>query len=153
MYHCQIHFYFSGHPCRVFEGFRESSPLEHFTHSFTESLQPEATLARGADVIVANLEDTDERETVDRLVQAKRGDAELILLADSARAEVLLREKRLVKDVADLWILPMTEEEISFRVSRWQQQFKREKDFWETRHFFEATIRSEERRVGKECAA
>ena len=140
MYHCQIHFYFSGHPCRVFEGFRESSPLEHFTHSFTESLQPEATLARGADVIVANLEDTDERETVDRLVQVKRGDAELILLADSARAEVLLREKRLVKDVADLWILPMTEEEISFRVSRWQQQFKREKDFWETRHFFEATI-------------
>ncbi len=140
MYHCQIHFYFSGHPCRVFEGFRESSPLEHFTHSFTQSLQPEATLARGADVIVANLEDTDERETVDRLVQAKRGDAELILLADSARAEVLLREKRLVKDVADLWILPMTEEEISFRVSRWQQQFKREKDFWETRHFFEATI-------------
>lgn len=34
----------------------------------------------------------------------------------------------------------MTEEELKFRFSRWQQTYKMSKDYWETSHFFDATI-------------
>ncbi len=158
MYHCQIHFYFSGRPCRVFDIIRESIPLEHFSHVFAESSRPEAALASGADVILVNLQDRDVKETLGRLVSAKRGDAQLILLAGSAETAVLTQElpsenvpgdsgspggkekEGLLAGVSDLWTFPMTDAEIRFRISRWQQQYKKEKDFWETSHFFEATI-------------
>ena len=34
----------------------------------------------------------------------------------------------------------MSEEETAFRFLRWQQEYKRDKDFWQTSHFFEAVI-------------
>ena len=34
----------------------------------------------------------------------------------------------------------MEEDEVRFRFLRWQQTYKREKDFWQTSQFFESTI-------------
>ena len=42
--------------------------------------------------------------------------------------------------VKDIWMLPMSDGEIRFRFFRWQQDYKAEKDAWQTNHFFEATI-------------
>ena len=52
MYHCHIHFYFAGHPCRAFEIVKEMSPLVPFTHGFSESDRPEEKLTAQADVIL-----------------------------------------------------------------------------------------------------
>ena len=43
-------------------------------------------------------------------------------------------------EIKDIWMLPMSEAEIRFRFSRWQQICKMSKDFWQISHFFEATI-------------
>ena len=129
MYHCQLHFYLSGGPCRTFEIIKQSAPLDSFCHEFMESGYPEASLAAGADVIFADLHNLDAKETVRILAAAKSENAELIVLADKKQIDSLFGE---LSEIKDIWILPMEDEEIKFRFFRWQQTVKMEKDFWQT---------------------
>ncbi len=151
MYHCQIHFYFVGHSCKTFEIIKGSTPLDHFTHIYSESRHAEEALAAQADVILANLEEGDVREAVRALASAKRESTELILITsffggDSGGKEreeadgALSCGGELLTAVKDVWKLPMTEGEIRFRFARWQQGYKAKMDAWQTSHFFEATI-------------
>ena len=54
MYHCHIHFYLTGHPCRVFELIKEISPMENFTYEFFESDFAEESLIKNSDIIFAD---------------------------------------------------------------------------------------------------
>ncbi len=137
MYHCNVRFYLTGHQRKVFEIIKGMSPLVHFTHEFSESSRPDAVLAAKADVILADLQDMDVLEAVETLLSAKRGETELILLADKDQT-LLLTDK--LAEIKDIWTMPMSDDEIRFRFLRWQQTCKMGKDFWETSHFLEATI-------------
>lgn len=137
MYHCRVLFYLLGQPCRTFETIKEMSPFENFTHTYLESNQLEEALAAQADVILADLQGSNPKEAVQALVSAKRKDSELILLLDKSQMGLLADERLEVKDI---WICPMSEEEVRFRFLRWQQSYKMSKDFWETSHYLEATI-------------
>ena len=137
MYHCQLHFYLTGGPCRTFEIIRQSEPLERFSHTFTESGQPDAALAAQADAVFVNLQHCDPAAAVRTLTAAKSGDAGLVVLADKNQIDSLLEELSVIKDI---WVVPMPDEEIKFRFLRWQQTVKQEKDFWQTSHYLDATI-------------
>ncbi len=153
MYHCHLEFYFAGPTCGIFEIIEGMTPLERFTHNFLRSEAPEAELAAQADIIFANLEgrslfpgdgsqglepsSLDTVGAVRLLVERKPEGTGLILIASKEQMAVLTD---LLPDVLDIWVLPMSEEEVRFRFFRWQQSCKMEKDFWETRHFFESTI-------------
>lgn len=137
MYHCQIHFYFAGHPCRAFDIIKEMPPLVPFTHDFCESDEPEEALAARGDVIIASLQGMDAKEALKKLISGKRKEAEIILLAEKEQIAVLTDE---LPEIKDIWVLPLSDEEIRFRFQRWQQNYKLNKDFWETSHFLEATI-------------
>lgn len=137
MYHCNVHFYLTGHQRKVFEIIKGMSPLAHFTHVFSESSRPDAALAAKADVILADLQDMDVLEAVDILLSARKENTELILLADKDQI-MLLTDK--LEGIKDIWTLPMSDEEIRFRFLRWQQTSKMSKDFWQTSHYLEATI-------------
>ncbi len=137
MYHCHIHFYLAGSPCRVLEAVKEMSPLEHFTHEFFESNEPDEVLASKADVIMVNLQDMNEKEIVQMLIGAKRKETELILLADKRQIGLL---GEFLPEIKDIWTMPMSEEEMRFHFLRWQQTCKMSKDYWQTSHYFEATI-------------
>lgn len=137
MYHCHIHFYFAGRQRRLFDLIKEMSPLENFSHEFSESVKPDAELASAADVILADLQGTDAREALKTLISCKGKEAELILLAD--KNQILLLSDYL-QEIKDIWTMPMSEEEAAFRFLRWQQACKRDKDAWQTSHFLEATI-------------
>lgn len=137
MYHCHTCFYLSGGRSRIFDIIKEMPPLEHFTHKFLESEKPERKLASEADVIFADLWDLDAKAAVQLLASAKKKEGELILLADKNQSDALSGELSKVKDI---WLSPMGEEEIKFRFLRWQQTYKMSKDFWQTSHYFEATI-------------
>lgn len=127
MYHCHIHFYLIGHSHRMFEIIKEMSPLENFTHKFFESDEPEAELAAKADVILADLQDLDIKESLQMLISNKKKEAELILLADKSRMALLTDH---YSEIKDIWIMPMKDEEIKFRFLRWQETCKMSKDFW-----------------------
>ena len=137
MYHCHIHFYFAGHPCRAFEIVKEMSPLVPFTHEFSESDKPEEKLTAQADVMLVSLQGMDAKETLQMLTSKRKEDAEIILLADKEQVQVLSDN---LSEITDIWTLPLSDEEIHFRFLRWQQTYKMSRDFWETSHYLEATI-------------
>ena len=137
MYHCQIHFYLSGVPCRAFDIIKEITPYQNFTHQYTWSETPDPSAAAEADVILANLEGMDPGEAVRTLLKEKRTNTELILLLEKRQMD---RITDFLEDIKDLWMEPMSEAEIRFRYERWRQGYKMSKDFWQTEHFLETTI-------------
>lgn len=137
MYHCHIHFYLTGCQNKEFEIIKEMSPLSHFTHTFSESIRPEKALAANADVILAYLHNLDVQETMQALLSYKKESSELILLADKEQVALL---SDFLTEIKDIWITPLLEDEIRFRFLRWQQTCKTSKDFWQTNHYFDATI-------------
>ncbi|MDE7251426.1 MAG: response regulator [Acetatifactor sp.] len=139
MYDCRIRFYLTGHPCRAFEVIKEMSSPEHFTYVFSESDRPEKVLAAESDVIIADLSDMDIKDALGILISGRPDGCELILLADKDQMCVLAADPVLA-EIKDVWINPMSDEEVRFRFTRWQQTNKMSKDFWQTSHYLEATI-------------
>ncbi len=139
MYHCHIQFYFVGSPHMAFDQIKGMPPLDHFSHSFSESIQPEETLAAQADVILMHLTGQDPERDVRTLISAMPDKAELILLADKAQIAPL---SGCLEAVADIWTLPLSKDELRFRLNRWQQACRREKEAWQTSQYLEATINS-----------
>lgn len=137
MYHCHIHFYLAGSQNKVFEMLKEMSPLSHFTHTFSESIEPERALTTDADVIFAYLHNMDVQKTLQTLLSCKKEKSELILLADKEQIPLLTN---FLTEIKDIWITPLSEEEARFRFLRWQQACKMSKDFWQTNQYFDATI-------------
>ncbi len=137
MYHCHVQFYLAGRPCRMFERIRELPPLAAFTHTFTESLQPERAQIEAADVILANLEGADAGAAVAALVGAMRGDAQLLVLALPEQLSLL---EPWLSSIGDLWMLPMQDTEIRFRLLRWQRGLQRWADAWQESHYLEALM-------------
>ena len=139
MYTCHLHIYFTGHPSHALDVIKKMPALENFTHIFSESDEAEASLSQKADVIIADLSNTDMQPALQTFVQNCGAGTQIILLASREQIRHLCSDPAL-KDITDIWIMPMSDEELRFRFLRWQQTFKMNKDFWETSHFLEATI-------------
>lgn len=139
MYHCHMCFYFIGSQSRLFEVIREMSPFDSFAHEFMESESPKQELVEKADVIFADLQETDAMMLVNILTDWKNEDADLILLANQGQ---FAEFEALAEKVTDVWTIPMTDAEIRFRFLRWQQICKTQKDFWQTSQYLENTINS-----------
>lgn len=139
MYHCHIHFYLAGSSCKTFEIIKEMPPLPYFTHEFSQSSCPESALAQEADVILADLSCSDVKENLQTLIENKKDGSELIVLAGES-ALGLLEDK--LSEIKDIWTMPMSDKEVSFRFLRWQQTFKMSRDFSQTTQYLETTINS-----------
>lgn len=115
--------------------------LENFTHIFSESDDPEASLTAAADLIVADLSCIDIQSALPILLSNRSNKSQLILLADKKQMQTLCADPvLLISDITDIWINPMSDEELRFRFLRWQQTCKMSKDYWQTSHYLEATI-------------
>ena len=127
MYHCHLRLYCVGRRRELFAPLRDAAPLDHFTHTFLESEEPDSALAAQAGVIFADLTGLDAAQAVRDL---SAGSGELIVLAD--------RETDLtglLPALIDVWTLPMSGEELLFRFQKWQRTFRQEKDLWEARQY------------------
>ena len=139
MYHCRLQIYFTGRRRDIFRVIREMSPLEGFTHDCLESDEPEAALAARADLILADLRELPVPAALETLCAGRRADAQLIVLAEKDQFPQLSGR---LEQIQDIWTLPLSEEELRFRFSRWQQSCRERKDAWETHQYLEATINS-----------
>ena len=139
MYTCRLHIYFAGHPSRAFDVIKKMPSLEKFTHSFSESDEAEVSLSQEADLIIADLSHMDMPSSLQTFLSNRRAGTEIILLADKKQMQSLCSDSAL-KDITDIWIMPMSDEELRFRFLRWQQTCKMGRDLWETSHFLETTI-------------
>ena len=117
MSHCRLAFTcVSCHP-EVFDPIRAMPALAPFTHAFTVSELPDPAVVGPADVILADLRDMDPGG-LQILLSRKKESAQLILLADLERFNLTPDQ---LAQVTDLWVMPMTEDELRFRFLRWQQ--------------------------------
>ena len=139
MYQCHLNIYLTGHQSKIHEIIKEMLPLEHFSHDYFISDNIEKAQAGKADVIFADLQDTDINKTLQILIKEKKKETELFVFADTEQIALLTDY---LPDIRDIWTLPMSDEEIRFRFLRWQQTYKMSMDFWQTNHYFESTINS-----------
>ena len=139
MYHCHIRFYLAGGQQGIFEIIKKMSPLENFTHEFYESGTLETSPAASADAIFADLTGKDARAALQFLVSAKKRDARLVLLADKDQIASLSGS---FNKVDDIWVLPLSDGELSFRFLKWQQAYKNDKDHWQDSQYLEAAMNS-----------
>lgn len=141
MYHCTIHFYLVGRQCNLFQKLKEMPPLEYFTHEFTESDAPDKALADKADVIFVCLQGEDIADRLKTIISYKKNIAELILVADREQIDSL-GAGGIFAGISDIWSVPMSENELTFRLTRWQQTYKKNRDLWQTGQFFETALNS-----------
>lgn len=138
MYRCHTHFYLVGKQKRIYEVIKNMSPLEHFKHEFYESEELEETEIKKAEVIIIDLHNKNMSEVLSLIHLNKKEDSEVIFLAEKDQNIQLDN----LKEIKDVWMLPMSDEEVKFRFLRWQQSYKMNKDYWQTTHLFESTINS-----------
>lgn len=117
MYTCSLHIYFAGHPCHALDVIKKMPSLEHFTHIFSESDEAEAALSEKADVIIADLSHINMQSALPIFLQNRRDGTQVILLASKKQMRLLCADPAL-KDIADVWIMPMSDEELRFRFLR-----------------------------------
>lgn len=141
MYHCEICFYMITEHNELFEILKQMPQFLRFSHEYQRSVHPEAELTGRADVILADLRQTDAAETLAFLLSHKRKDAELIVLADREQT-ALLTTKDDAEEITDIWVTPLTEAEFLFRLTRWQKTYKMGKEFWQTKTYLDTTINS-----------
>ena len=139
MYHCHIKFYVVGKQNRFLEIMKEMSAPEAFAYEFIHSEIPEKEPTENADIIFADLGGAEAAKAVRTLIAWKNQETDIILLAEQEQFSELGDS---LSEITDFWTLPMTEEEMRFRLQRWQQSYKMQKDFWQTRQYLEGTINS-----------
>ncbi|MDE7034749.1 MAG: hybrid sensor histidine kinase/response regulator, partial [Eubacteriales bacterium] len=139
MYHCQLQIYLAGHGPEALGILKRLPPSPGFSHSFTESREPDPSLAADAGLILADVQGQDALAAVQALLRAKAPEAECIVIASREQAGLL---EEVLDGLADLWTGPLSGAELRFRFQRWQRERKLRADAWETHQFLEATINS-----------
>ncbi len=139
MYTCCLHIYLTGHPSHALDIIKKMPSLEHFTHIFSESEEPDAALTAKADVIIADLSNMDLPAVLPVFLQNRSSEAQLLFLANKKQVQSLCISPHL-SEITDIWATPISDEEIRFRFLRWQQTCKMSKDFWQTSNYLETTI-------------
>ncbi len=139
MYHCHLQIYLISRQPDGFAAIRDMAPMEFFTHTFFESSEPQQALAARADLILADLQGMDAACETKKLAAWKKPEADLVVLAGKEQVQVL---EDCLSQISDLWTLPLSQGELSFRFLRWQQNCKTRKDYWEASQYLESTINS-----------
>lgn len=120
---------------------KKIAPLENFTHEFLESEEPDNALAADADVILASLGGKDQEKALRILCDAKKKEAALILLME--KGQFSFEEagtEKVLEEIQDVWVLPMSEKETEFRFRKLQRACRQNLDLWQESQFLEATI-------------
>ena len=116
--------------------------MEHFSHVFSQSGAPKKELTARADIILVNLEELEPIPVLEEVAAGRKEETEIILLADNEHMVFELLPEKLLAQIKDIWTNAMSDKEIHFRLLKWQQALKTEKDNWQTNHYLEAAINS-----------
>ncbi len=140
MYHCHIRFYCIGDRHRVLKQLRALTPFSQFSHAFLESDRVEKVSASQADVIFASLPTADLQAQLSQLLTWKKPEAQLILLtAEDTDVEAFTD---CVSALTDIWSQSASDALLMFRIQKWYQDYKAQKDAWQTSQYLETTINS-----------
>lgn len=143
MYHCNINFYFVGRFFDFIEVIETIPRPENFSYTFSDDfITPSIINIENADVIFFSFTELTPSKNINDIkliISNKRPDAQLIVLIEKKFFSLL---NNLLSEITDIWIIPMSEDELRFRFMKLQDNYKMSKDYWETSQYLESTINS-----------
>lgn len=140
MYHCHTCFYLVGcrtNSSKIFDLIKEIQPSKNFTYEFFESEVPDEATVSKADIIFADINDSD--SFLPMLLLKKKVSAKLIVIANNEQVNHLSDK---LEDFDDLWVTPMSDSETAFRIYKWHKAYKTSKDYWLSNQYLESAINS-----------
>lgn len=142
MYKCKVHMYFWDVDSAVQNVIEQIEPMPHFTHQTLDANLSQIAGVKEADFILADLHNQKGKEKlfIDFVLTYKKEDSDFILCVDKEQTETVL--KLAGESLTDIWVLPLTHEEIRFRFAKWQKKQRTEKDLWLTESYLNTTIDS-----------
>lgn len=141
MYHCHTLFYLIGSKEKdgeIFDAIKEIKPYKNFTFRFLESETPDNDIISKADVIFADISGGSD-SLLPVLVAKKKVSAELIVIVENNMIPLLSDYFDILDD---MWVLPISKSEITFRVNKWHKAYKAGKDSWLSNQYLESAINS-----------
>lgn len=139
MYHCHIQFNLVGDACNEFSTIQRIAPMHKFIHNFVEDKEVKAPNVLSANVIIANLINRDLKtdDILNVILSNKKDTAQLIVLIKQDQMPMLNGN---IWKIKNIWISPMSEQEVEYRFIRWQEEYKVSKEYWQCQQYLEATI-------------
>lgn len=142
MYHCNIHISFWNVSSEIRNTIKEMEPVPQFFHQVVDSNLPQVLQLKKADFILADLHQYagDEQAGIEFLLNHKKEDSDLILCVEKSQVESVLSLAG--AEITDIWILPLSAEEVKFHFRKWQENKKVQKDLWLNKAYLDTTIDS-----------
>lgn len=142
MYHCNIHISFWNVSSEIRNTIKEMEPVPQFFHQVVDSNLPQVIQLKKADFILADLHQYagDEQAGIEFLLNHKKEDSDLILCVEKSQVESVLSLAG--AEITDIWILPLSAEEVKFHFRKWQENKKVQKDLWLNKAYLDTTIDS-----------
>lgn len=142
MYHCNIHISFWNVSSEIRNTIKEIEPVPQFFHQVVDSNLPQVIQLKKADFILADLHQYagDEQAGIEFLLNHKKEDSDLILCVEKSQVESVLSLAG--AEITDIWILPLSAEEVKFHFRKWQENKKVQKDLWLNKAYLDTTIDS-----------
>lgn len=142
MYHCNIHISFWNVSSEIRNTIKEMEPVPQFFHQVVDSNLPQVLQLKKADFILADLHQYagDEQAGIEFLLNHKKEDSDLILCIEKSQVESVLSLAG--AEITDVWILPLSVEEVRFHFRKWQESKKVQKDLWLNKTYLDTTIDS-----------
>lgn len=142
MYHCNIQMYFWNVTGQMRQLIEKMEPLPNFVHETIDAGLSQKIQLERADFVLADLHEYvgEEQRIMKELSEGRKKGSMLVVCAEKSQADVILKLAEGM--LSDIWILPLSDEEIRFRFLKLQQWQKTEKDLWLANSYLDTTIDS-----------
>ena len=134
MYHHHIEVCFVGPRKELWAPIKDEQAPEGFTCVCQESARAEDAPLERADLILVDLQALG-AQALGPLLSERKRDAGLIVLAVGEQFPLLSPH---LGQITDVWMLPMSEEELRFRFRRWLDSFRANRELRHRKQIFDA---------------
>lgn len=142
MYRCNLQIFFWNVNESMQRTIEESKSFPRFEHHATDSNASQLLQLKEADIVIADLHNYagNEKSTVDFLLTYRKKNSDFVVCVNKEQIDIVIALAG--ENLADIWILPMSEGEIRFRFFQLQKKQKLQKDLWLTESYLNTTIDS-----------
>lgn len=141
MYQCHTTINIVGSLETLREVVSKAQPLDGFTHEIISSETVKNFVLAISDFVFIDIENINITEVFSTISSSKKENSKIILCAAPMTKDAVINNTDL-SDIYDIWIMPQSEAELTFRFRQLLKLWKTEKDYWLTQNYLDSTINS-----------
>lgn len=140
MYQCKLSINLIGSLNMLKDVISKTEPLSNFSHEIICSDIPQNFVLAVSDIIFFHMKEVPSAETLELLKQNAKKNSKIIFCTNSSLKEYIVQTD--LSFIHDIWLMPQSDTELSFRFQKLQKEIKTEKDYWLTKNYLDTTINS-----------